>query len=134
MSTAGRIAKWDINDTGLINTNGDSYIIQRVTFSGGAESGVMIGTNILPATTGLRAVARFFNEEPNTIAGGGTGTNHCVIIDASGADVNIALDMVGGIVTDGDQAITGNYTYDRGGDTGTLKFKNGLLVGFEHGD
>lgn len=54
-----------------------------------------IGTNVLPASTGLVGVGRFTNKTPNS-----DGTNYGLLIEASGAMVNLGIVSKGAIVCD----------------------------------
>ncbi len=54
-----------------------------------------IGTNVLPASTGVVGVGRFTNKTPNSY-----GTNYGLLIEASGALVNLGIVSKGAIVCD----------------------------------
>lgn len=93
---AGKIAGMKISGDGLTNEgfDNDAYIVLRndthKVFAG-------IGGNVLPASTGARAVARFTNEESSKFFG---DVNYSVVCGAKGAVTNVALDMtLGGYVT-----------------------------------
>ena len=84
---SGTIAGFKVSGTGLTNdpfTN-DAYVIfrndSRKAFAG-------IGGNVLPASSGLRAVARFENEDQNNYWG--LGANYAMILSAKNADRNYA--------------------------------------------
>ena len=94
-ASAGQIAGLKIAGEGLTNQgfDNDAYIILRndshKVFAG-------IGGNVLPASTGTRAVARFTNEESSKYFG---DVNYSVVCGAKGAVTNVALDMtLGGYV------------------------------------
>ena len=94
-ASAGQIAGMKIEGEGLTNKgfNNDAYIVLRndthKVFAG-------IGGNVLPASTGTRAVARFTNEESSKFYG---DVNYSVVCGAKGAVTNVALDMtLGGYV------------------------------------
>lgn len=94
-ASAGQIAGLKIEGEGLTNQgfDNDAYIILRndshKVFAG-------IGGNVLPASTGTRAVARFTNEENSKYFG---DVNYSVVCGAKGAVTNVALDMtLGGYV------------------------------------
>ena len=94
-ASAGQIAGMKIEGEGLTNQgfDNDAYIILRndshKVFAG-------IGGNVLPASTGTRAVARFTNEESSKFFG---DVNYSVVCGAKGAATNVALDMtLGGYV------------------------------------
>lgn len=55
----------------------------------------MIGTNVLPASAGLYAQARFENTEVNEL-----GTNYAILVYAENAESNIAIKAVGNIACD----------------------------------
>ena len=93
---AGKIAGMKISGDGLTNEgfDNDAYIVLRndthKVFAG-------IGGNVLPASTGARAVARFTNEESSKFFG---DVNYSVVCGAKGAVANVALDMtLGGYIT-----------------------------------
>lgn len=93
---AGKIAGMKISGNGLTNEgfDNDAYIVLRndthKVFAG-------IGGNVLPASTGARAVARFTNEESSKFFG---DVNYSVVCGAKGAVTNVALDMtLGGYIT-----------------------------------
>ena len=95
-ASAGQIAGMKIEGEGLTNKgfNNDAYIVLRndihKVFAG-------IGGNVLPASTGRRAVARFTNEESLKFFG---DVNYSVVLGAKGAVTNVALDMtLGGYIT-----------------------------------
>ena len=92
---SGNIAGFKISGNGLTNdpfTN-DAYLIFRndahAAFAG-------IGGNVLPATSGARAVARFENHDAHDWWG--LGANYGMLLSARGASKNIALQMDGGAV------------------------------------
>lgn len=94
-ASAGQIAGMKIEGEGLTNKgfDNDAYIILRndshKVFAG-------IGGNVLPASTGTRAVARFTNEESSKFFG---DVNYSVVCGAKGAVTNVAIDMtLGGYV------------------------------------
>ena len=100
-ATAGLIGGLKIVGNSLTNEgfNNDAYIIMRNdtnnVFCG-------IGGNVLPASTGTRAVARF----ENSYNGGSTndpyqtsfGANYAAIVSAKNARYNIGLAMNGGFI------------------------------------
>ena len=95
-ASAGQIAGMKIEGEGLTNEgfNNDAYIVLRndthKVFAG-------IGGNVLPASTGTRAVARFTNEESGKYYG---DINYSIVCGAKGAVTNVALDMtLGGYIT-----------------------------------
>jgi hypothetical protein len=94
-ASAGQIAGMKIEGEGLTNKgfDNDAYIVLRndshKVFAG-------IGGNVLPASTGTRAVARFTNEESSKFFG---DVNYSLVCGAKGAVTNVALDMtLGGYV------------------------------------
>ena len=94
-ASAGQIAGLKIEGEGLTNQgfDNDAYIILR-NDSHNVFAG--IGGNVLPASTGTRAVARFTNEESSKYFG---DVNYSVVCGAKGAVNNVALDMtLGGYV------------------------------------
>ena len=93
---SGQIAGFKISGNGLTNdpfTN-DAYVVFR-NDARGAFAG--IGGNILPASTGARAVARFENHDTSDYYG--LGSNYGMLLSARGAKTNVALQLDGGGVT-----------------------------------
>lgn len=95
-ASAGQIAGMKIKGEGLTNEgfDNDAYIVLRndthKVFAG-------IGGNVLPGSTGARAVARFTNEESSKFFG---DVNYSIVCGAKGAVTNVALDMtLGGYIT-----------------------------------
>lgn len=96
-ATKGSIGGFKIAGNGL--TNGDSfdndaYVIFRndlhKCFSG-------IGGNVLPASSGIRGVARFENHDEEDWWG--LGKNYAIIASAKGAAENVAIDIGGGYIS-----------------------------------
>lgn len=91
-ATEGRIAGFRIIDNGLINENengkftNDAYVVFRndphSTFAG-------IGGNVLPLSSGIRAVARFENNDKTDQWG--LGRNYAMSLSASNAEYNFAI-------------------------------------------
>lgn len=96
-ASAGTIAGLKISGESLTNEgfNNDAYIILRNdthnTFAG-------IGGNTLPVTSGIRAVARFSNEESGGFWG---NTNVAMMVSAKNATWNRAIVATGDILTNG---------------------------------
>ena len=92
-ATAGQIAGMKISGDALTNEgfDNDAYIVLRNdtnnVFAG-------IGGNVLPATTGTRAVARFENNK----TGSYYSINYAMYLSASGATDNVAIDIEGGCI------------------------------------
>ena len=90
---SGQIAGFKISGNGLTNdpfTN-DAYIVFR-NDAMGAFAG--IGGNILPASTGVRGVARFENHDTTGLWG--LSTNYALLVSARNAGENVAINMGGG--------------------------------------
>jgi len=96
---SGTIGGFTISGNGLTNDknfNDDAYIILR-NDNAGAFAG--IGGNLLPASSGLRAVARFENENKNKwFKYDNLGQNIAMMLSAKNADRNIALSILGGCI------------------------------------
>jgi hypothetical protein len=93
---SGQIAGFKIDGDGLTNdpfTN-DAYVIFR-NDTRGAFAG--IGGNVLPASSGIRGVARFENKD--TTGYYGLDVNYAAIIAAQGAASNHAIHIDGGDVS-----------------------------------
>ena len=91
-----QIAGFKISGNGLTNdpfTN-DAYIIFR-NDSQGAFAGV--GGNVLPASSGARAVARFENHDNNNMWG--LGVNYGMLVSARNGGENRAIQIDGGTLT-----------------------------------
>ena len=88
-----RIAGFTVSGNGLINSgfNNDAYVIFRndthKTFAG-------IGGNVLPSSTGLRAVARFENHDEEDFWY--MGANYAMLVSAQGGRENVAIQFNGG--------------------------------------
>ncbi|MQN15320.1 hypothetical protein [Segatella copri] len=96
---SGTIGGFTISGNGLTNDknfNNDAYIILRNDNSG-AFAG--IGGNLLPASSGLRAVARFENENKSRwFEYDSLGQNIAMMLSAKNADRNVALEILGGCI------------------------------------
>lgn len=96
---SGTIGGFTISGNGLTNDknfNNDAYVILR-NDNAGAFAG--IGGNLLPASSGLRAVARFENENKDKwFKYDSLGQNYAMILSAKNADRNIALSILGGCI------------------------------------
>lgn len=85
---SGKVAGFNISGNGIVNTGftNDAYVIfrndNRAAFAG-------IGGNVLPVSSGLRAVARFENEDNNDYWG--LGANYAMILSARNAGRNYAF-------------------------------------------
>lgn len=97
--SSGKIAGFTISGNGLTNDknfNNDAYIILR---NDNAGSFAGIGGNLLPASSGLRAVARFENENKSRwFEYGNLGQNIAMLLSAKNADRNVALEILGGCI------------------------------------
>ena len=96
---SGTIGGFTISGNGLTNNknfNNDAYIILR-NDNAGAFAG--IGGNLLPASSGLRAVARFENENKSRwFEYDSLGQNIAMMLSAKNADRNVALEILGGCI------------------------------------
>lgn len=95
---SGKVAGFNISDNGIVNTGftNDAYVIfrndNRAAFAG-------IGGNVLPASSGLRAVARFENEDDNDYWS--LGANYAMILSARNSERNYAFWGHGNGILDG---------------------------------
>lgn len=99
-ATSGRVGGFRIEGNSLTNKddngefNNDASVIFRNDthdcFAG-------IGGNVLPASSGVRAVARFENHD--TDDWWGIGRNYAMVVSARGGNQNIAIDIGGGSIT-----------------------------------
>lgn len=93
-ATSGQIAGMKIKGLALTNEglNNDAYIIlqnyKHNTFAG-------IGGNVSSVSTGLRTVAMFSNGEKRPMY----EQNFAMVVGASGAGTNIAIDITGGFIS-----------------------------------
>ena len=96
---SGTIGGFTISGNGLTNDknfNDDAYIILR-NDNAGAFAG--IGGNLLPESSGLRAVARFQNENKSRwFEYGSLAQNIAMMLSAKNADRNYALSILGGCI------------------------------------
>lgn len=99
-ATGGKIGGFRIVDNGLTNSNengsftNDAYVIFR-NDTHGCFAG--IGGNILPSSTGLRAVGRFENHDKSDWFGMNE-TNYACIFSAKNAVNNYAIYMENGVI------------------------------------
>lgn len=105
---SGSIAGFKVSGNGLTNdpfTN-DAYIIFR---NDAHKAFAGIGGNVLPASSGARAVARFENHDEEDWWG--LGKNYGMLVSARGATTNVAIQMDGGAMAGMAMAntIIGNY-------------------------
>lgn len=100
-ATAGKIAGFTISGTSLTNTpwTNDASIIFR-NDNKGCFAG--IGGNVLPASTGLRAVARFENEDKTNQWG--LDKNIAMILSAKNGTMNFAFTGTGNGILNGAMA------------------------------
>ena len=111
---SGNIAGFKISGNGLTNDpfDNDAYVIFRndrmKAFAG-------IGGNVLPASTGARAVARFENQDTSNFWG--LGANYGMLVSAQGARDNIAIGIdggsIGGMAWQNDIISGGSYSASR---------------------
>ena len=91
-------------DLGYTDNEGMSLYSSFIKFSNADWSHLaMIGTNVLPSSSGLYAQARFENTEQNTL-----GTNYGILVYAENAENNIAVAAKGNIISD---SLCGSYGY-----------------------
>lgn len=100
-ATSGKIAGFTINGTSLTNTpwTNDATIIFR---NDNKNCFAGIGGNVLPGSTGLRAVARFENEDKTNQWG--LGKNIAMILSAKNGTFNFAFTGTGNGILDGAMA------------------------------
>ncbi len=107
-ASSGKIAGFNISGNSLTNgpefTNDACVIFRNDTYRTFAG----IGGNVLPATTGMRAVARFENEDINNLWG--LGRNIAMLLSAKNGDINHAFMGSGNGNLDG---WIGGYKYSR---------------------
>lgn len=92
-ATIGQIAGMKISGLSLTNEelNNDACIILR---NNNRNTYAAIGGNVVPLETGMRAVASFTYGETKSKY----DTNSAMIVGASGAGTNIAIDITGGYI------------------------------------
>lgn len=131
----GTVNMTQANVTGVINALsgqiGNFSLFQgNLTMNelhGTEYNSVLLGDNVLPGTSpNLTGTAVIRNLITNNVAG--TGVNYALILEAANADKNIALDITGGIVADGEPGYT--FKQDIGGGFG-MRFVNGIYVATE---
>lgn len=95
-ASSGKIAGFNINSNGLTNDefDNDAYVIfrndRRKSFAG-------FGGNVLPASSGAKAVARFENCDEGDFWG--IGVNYAILASAQGMRENIAMQIDGGALS-----------------------------------
>lgn len=109
--TGAKIAGFKVSGSGLTNGpefNNDAYIIFRndeeKTFAG-------IGGNVLPSSSGLRAIARFENRNVDGFFG---STNYGMLVEASGANRNIGIECIGDMILKGSLQTIDSVKIDSG--------------------
>ncbi|WP_315084949.1 hypothetical protein [Bacteroides heparinolyticus] len=98
--SGAKIAGFRVNGDSLTNANdaGQYANDASVIFRNDAKKCFAgIGGNVLPASTGLRAVARFENED--TSNQWGLSANYAMIVSAKGSNDNCAIAILGGYVS-----------------------------------
>lgn len=85
VSTAGRIGKWEITDTGILNEDGQAYIITR-TSTNPMRTEARIGANVFPATFGGKGAAMFTANEPDPLL-----PNYAAVFEAANGGDNYAI-------------------------------------------
>lgn len=93
---SGKVAGFKISGNGLTNDpfNNDAYVIFR---NDAMKAFAGIGGNVLPASSGARAVARF--ENCDTSNHWGLGANYGMLVSSQGARRNIAIGIDGGSIS-----------------------------------
>lgn len=108
-ATNGKIAGFTISGTSLTNTpwTNDATIIFR---NDNKNCFAAIGGNVLPTSTGLRAVARFENEDKTNQWG--IGSNYAMILSAKNGTFNFAFAGAGNGILNGSIVGYGFHTID----------------------
>ena len=90
---SGQIAGFNIEGLGLTNEglDNDAYVIIR---NDSANIFAGIGANVLPDSSGIRALGRFDNLELNNTA----GTNYALALSVKNARHHVAIDIDGGCI------------------------------------
>ena len=90
---SGKIAGFNIEGMGLTNEglDNDAYVIIR---NDSANVFAGIGANVLPDSSGIRALGRFDNLELNNTA----GTNYALALSVKNARHHVAIDIDGGCI------------------------------------
>lgn len=94
VATSGQIAGMKISGSGLTNAgfDNDTYIVLR---NDSYNTFVGIGYHVTPYESGTNAVARFTNGE---IKNGVDESNYAMVVGASGASTNVAIEISGGYI------------------------------------
>lgn len=94
VATSGQIAGMKISGSGLTNEgfDNDAYIVLR---NDSYNTFVGIGYHVTPYESGINAVARFTNGE---IKNGVDESNYAMVVGASGASTNVAIEISGGYI------------------------------------
>lgn len=106
----GRIGSLRINGSALTNAgfDDDAYIILRNDPHG---TFVGIGGNVLPASSGLKAVGRFENKSVDGFFG---SVNYSLLVEASGASRNVGIYCIGDLLLKGGALIAEKCYTDAG--------------------
>ena len=95
-----KVAGFRVNGSSLTNANDTGQYINdaSIIFRDDAKSCFAgIGGNVMPTSSGLRAVARFENED--TSDQWGLSANYAMIVSARGANDNCAISLLGGYIS-----------------------------------
>lgn len=95
-----KVAGFRVSGSSLTNANDTGQYINdaSIIFRNDAKSCFAgIGGNVMPTSSGLRAVARFENED--TSDQWGLSANYAMIVSARGANDNCAISLLGGYIS-----------------------------------
>lgn len=109
-ATSGRVGSLRISGSALTNEgfDDDAYIILRNDPHG---TFVGIGGNVLPASSGLKAVGRFENKSVDGFFG---SVNYSLLVEASGASRNVGIYCIGDLLLKGGALIAEKCYTDAG--------------------
>lgn len=96
-ASSGRLAGFYISGQSLTNrdSQGNFYSDATIVFRNDLKNSfAAIGGNVLPSSTGLRAIARFQNNEANAYA-----PNYALIVEATNGSENHAISMLSGFIS-----------------------------------
>lgn len=91
-ATTGQIGDWTISGSGIINTNGNAYIIARKTGTNGKFTEARIGANVFPATFGGKGAGYFEATEESVV-----DRNFAIVASAAGGIENYNFDGIQGV-------------------------------------
>lgn len=101
ISTSGKIGQWTITGDGIVNEDGQAYIITR-TSTNPHRTEARIGANVFPATFGGKGAAMFVANEADPLA-----PNYAGVFEAANGIENYAIYALTGVSLFGEALLNG---------------------------